>query len=207
MLARARSLFSRVFLADATPTLSDYKSDTTMDPRLHKPSTTVGNDDDEWPAEFCLSASGACGDHDRTKAPLRYRRSSYDKTRQYRLVNAMQIATSRGNVEAMKRLLNNVDIDINHRDQNGMSYLEQAILMGSADMVDLLIRYGCDMSQGQFDGNVRLRHSRLSFEQVIRTVIRICTSPSKRRAINHRLSFVVYLKRIASVCVPTIYVR
>ena len=152
MLARARSLFSRVFSPDAT---LDVKSDMTTDPRLHKPSESMGNDDDDWPAEFCLSPSAACGEQDRTKAPVRYRRSSYDKTRQYRLVNAMQIATSRGNVEAMKRLLNNLDIDINHRDQYGMSYLEQAILMGSADMVDLLIRYGCDMSQGQFDSSVR----------------------------------------------------
>ena len=205
MLARARSLFSRVFSADATPTTSGYKSDTTMDPRLHKPSDTTGNSDDEWPTEFCLSSSAACGDQNRTKAPVRYRRSSYDKTRQYRLVNAMQIATSRGNVEAMKRLLSNLDIDINHRDQYGMSYVEQAILMGSADMVDLLIRYGCDMSQGQFDGNVRLR--RLSFEQVIRTIIRIYTSPSKQRVINRRLSFVVYLNRTVCVCVPTISVR
>lgn len=123
MLARARSLFSRVFSTEAA---------------------TTGNGDDEWPADFCLSTSAACGDQDRP----RYRRSSYDKTREYRLVNAMQIATSRGNVETMKRLLNNLDIDINHRDQYGMSYLEQAILMGNADMVDLLIRYGCDLSQG-----------------------------------------------------------
>ena len=42
----------------------------------------------------------------------------------------------------------NFDIDINHRDQYGMSYLEHAILMGSFDMVDLLIRYGCDLYQG-----------------------------------------------------------
>jgi ankyrin repeat protein len=83
----------------------------------------------------------------KTKTNLHYTRS-HEKSKPSRLISAMQIATSRCNVESMKRLLTNFDIDINHRDQYGMSYLEHAILMGSFDMVDLLVRYGCDLYQG-----------------------------------------------------------
>lgn len=83
----------------------------------------------------------------KTKSNNHYTRS-HEKPKQTRLINAMQIATSRCNVESMKRLLNNFEIDINHRDQYGMSYLEHAILIGSFDMVDLLVRYGCDLYQG-----------------------------------------------------------
>ncbi|CAF0726998.1 unnamed protein product [Rotaria sp. Silwood1] len=88
----------------------------------------------------------------KTKSNLNYTRS-HEKSKQNRLISAMQIATSRCNVESMKRLLNNFEIDINHRDQYGMSYLEHAILMGSFDMVNLLIRYGCDLYQGDSNGH------------------------------------------------------
>ncbi|CAF1138585.1 unnamed protein product [Adineta ricciae] len=88
----------------------------------------------------------------KTKSNCHYTRS-HEKPKQRRLINAMQIATSRCNVESMKRLLNNFEIDINHRDQYGMSYLEHAILMGSFDMVDLLVRYGCDLYQGDSSGH------------------------------------------------------
>ena len=83
----------------------------------------------------------------KSKATLNYARS-HEKSKQTRLISAMQIATSRCNVESMKRLLTNFDIDINHRDQYGMSYLEHAILVGSIDMVHLLVSYGCDLHQG-----------------------------------------------------------
>lgn len=82
------------------------------------------------------------------KSHLNYSRS-HEKSKQNRLISAMQVATSRCNVESMRKLLNNFEIDINHRDQYGMSYLEHAILMGSFDMVDLLVRYGCDLYQGK----------------------------------------------------------
>ena len=88
----------------------------------------------------------------KAKGNVNYARS-HEKTKQTRLVQAMQMATSRCNVESMKRLLNNVDININHRDQYGMSYLEHAILMGSFDMVNLLVSYGCDLYQGDSTGH------------------------------------------------------
>ncbi|CAF2746223.1 unnamed protein product [Rotaria sp. Silwood2] len=88
----------------------------------------------------------------KTKSNLNYTRT-HEKSKQNRLISAMQVATSRCNVESMKRLLNNFEIDINHRDQYGMSYLEHAILMGSFDMVNLLVRYGCDLYQGDSSGH------------------------------------------------------
>ena len=92
--------------------------------------------------------TNSTANNNKSKSTLNYTRS-HEKSKQTRLISAMQIATSRCNVESMKRLLTNFDIDINHRDQYGMSYLEHAILMGSFDMVDLLIRYGCDLYQGR----------------------------------------------------------
>ncbi|CAF1465645.1 unnamed protein product [Rotaria magnacalcarata] len=88
----------------------------------------------------------------KTKSNMNYARS-HEKSKQNRLLSAMQVATSRCNVESMKKLLNNFEIDINHRDQYGMSYLEHAILMGSFDMVNLLVRYGCDLYQGDSSGH------------------------------------------------------
>ncbi|CAF0861327.1 unnamed protein product [Didymodactylos carnosus] len=73
--------------------------------------------------------------------------------KQNRLTSAMNIAFTRGNVESMKRLLSNFDIDINQQDSYGMSYLEHSILLGSYDMVDLLIRYGCDLYRGDSHGH------------------------------------------------------
>lgn len=122
---------------------------------------SLTDSEDEWSEEFRSSTASA-----NNKSKTKYQRQinenpsttsssarnfnrSHEKSRQEKIINAMQIATSRCNVESMKRLLTNFDIDINHRDQYGMSYLEHAILMGSFDMVDLLIRFGCDLYQGK----------------------------------------------------------
>ena len=128
------------------------------------------DDDDDWSME-CRQSSNVTNDKTKdkyerqinegatesvatgkAKGNLHYARS-HEKTKQTRLVQAMQMATSRCNVESMKRLLNNFDININHRDQYGMSYLEHAILMGSFDMVNLLVSYGCDLYQGDSNGH------------------------------------------------------
>lgn len=114
---------------------------------------------DEWPNDAALKTSSRskgkyqrqineCPVDSLPKCSANFVRP-HEKSKQSRLISAMQIATSRCNVEAMKRMLTNFEIDINHRDQYGMSYLEHAILMGSFDMVDLLIRYGCDLYQGK----------------------------------------------------------
>jgi ankyrin repeat protein len=177
MLTRARSLFSRVFsldtpssqirLDDVFDDINDETSDENdIDPIVDDDddiddSTNGGvdNDDDGLSDSDDESpqTSSTKGKYERQinenstnkngKSNLNYIRS-HEKSKQNRLLSAMQIATSRCNIESMKRLLTNFDININHRDQYGMSYLEHAILMGSFDMVDLLIRYGCDLYQG-----------------------------------------------------------
>ncbi|CAF0751230.1 unnamed protein product [Didymodactylos carnosus] len=76
-----------------------------------------------------------------------------NERKQNRLTSAMNIAFARCNVESMKRLLSNFDVDINQRDSYGMSYLEHSILIGSYEIVDLLIRYGCDLYQGDSHGH------------------------------------------------------
>jgi ankyrin repeat protein len=175
MLTRARSLFSRVFSLD-TPSsqirlddpFDDINDDTSdendtdnivYDDDIDNSTNGIDNDDDGLSDsdDECRQTSSTKGKYERQineyptnnkiKSNVNYTRS-HEKSKQNRLVNAMQIATSRCNVESMKRLLTNFDIDINHRDQYGMSYLEHAILMGSFDMIDLLIRYGCDLYQG-----------------------------------------------------------
>jgi ankyrin repeat protein len=178
MLTRARSLFSRVFsldtpssqirLDDVFDDINDDTSDennidNTVDDDIENSTNGVDNDDDglsdsdDELHQISSTTTAAKGKYERqindyptnngTKSNLNYTRS-HEKSKQNRLISAMQIATSRCNVESMKRLLTNFDIDINHRDQYGMSYLEHAILMGSLDMVNLLIRYGCDLYQG-----------------------------------------------------------
>lgn len=122
MLTRARSLFSRVFSTES--------------------STSSAHQDEPSKQE-----NDELGNVNRTRANLRYLHP-HEKSKQDRLIHSMQIAISRGNLDTIKRLLNSTDIDINHRDQYGMSYIEHAILMGRMDMVDLLIRYGCDLFQG-----------------------------------------------------------
>jgi len=180
MLTRARSLFARVFSFD-TPSsqirLDDVFDDTNddssdendtdniADDDIDNSTNGVDNDDDglsDSDDESPKTSATTKGKYERQineystnnkiKSNLNYTRS-HEKSKQSRLISAMQIATSRCNVESMKRLLTNSDIDINHRDQYGMSYLEHAILMGSFDMVDLLIRYGCDLYQGYFLNN------------------------------------------------------
>lgn len=175
MFTRARSLLSRVFSLDSPSNqirLDDVYDDTNdetsdendtdnniVDDDIDHSTTRVDNDDHDdltdSDEEVCQTASTSKGKYERqindypvkTKSSLNFSRS-HEKSKQDRLISAMQIATSRCNVESMKRLLTNFDMDINHRDQYGMSYLEHAILMGSFDMVDLLIRFGCDLYQG-----------------------------------------------------------
>ncbi|CAF1174689.1 unnamed protein product [Adineta ricciae] len=127
MLTRARSLFSRVFSSESS----------TSSARQDEPMKQV-NDELE--------------NMNRTRANLRYLHP-HEKSKQDRLIHSMQIAISRGNLDTIKRLLNSSDININHRDQYGMSYIEHAILMGRLDMVDLFIRYGCDLFQGNSNGH------------------------------------------------------
>ncbi len=176
MLTRARSLFSRVFSLD-TPssqirlddvfddineeTSDENDGDNLADDEIDNSTNGVDNDDDDGLSDsdddLSRQTSSTKGKYERqindypsnktVKSNLNYTRS-HEKSRQDRLISAMQVATSRCNVESMKRLLTNFDMNINHRDQYGMSYLEHAILMGSFDMVDLLIRYGCDLYQG-----------------------------------------------------------
>lgn len=181
MLTRARSLFSRVFSLD-TPssqirldeafddanddTSDENDADNNIDDDIDNSTSGVDNDDDgltDTDDESHQTAATTKGKYKRQinenpatnpqlKSNLNYTRS-HEKSKQNRLINSMQIATSRCNVESMKRILTNFDIDINHRDQYGMSYLEHAILMGSFDMVDLLIRFGCDLYQGDSNGH------------------------------------------------------
>lgn len=175
MLTRARSLLSRVFSFD-TPasqirlddvyddnndeTSDENDTDNNVDDDIDHSTTPVDNDDhddltDSDDDDECPTGSSSKGKYERqindypmkNKSNLNLPRS-HEKSKQDRLISSMQVATSRCNVESMKRLLTNFDMDINHRDQYGMSYLEHAILMGSFDMVDLLIRYGCDLYQG-----------------------------------------------------------
>jgi ankyrin repeat protein len=180
MLTRARSLFTRLFSFD-TPTSqihlaktsdnndansNDHNNlDNTIDYDI---SNSANNNDDD---DKCLQSSSTKGQYKRQISRYTH---SHEKSKQNRLINAMQIATSRGNIESMKRLLNNMNMDINHRDQYGMSYLEHAILMGSFDMVDLLIRYGCDLHQGYLKTNFYINiNIFFIIYQVIRLVIHI----------------------------------
>ncbi|UJR25629.1 hypothetical protein I4U23_006981 [Adineta vaga] len=183
MLTRARSLFSRVFSLDTPSSqtrlddvFDDINDDTSDDndidnvvddDDIENSTNDVDNDDglsdsdDEWSNDSSKTSTKNKGKYERqiNECPTNQIKSntncirSHEKSKQNRLINAMQIATSRCNVESMKRLLNNFEIDINHRDQYGMSYLEHAILMGSFDMVDLLVRYGCDLYQGDSNGH------------------------------------------------------
>ena len=174
MLTRARSLLSRVFSFD-TPstqirlddvyddnndeTSDENDTDNNVDDDIDHSTTPVDNDDQDdltdSDEDECPTGSSSKGKYERqindyptkNKSNMNLPRS-HEKSKQDRLISAMQIATSRCNVESMKRLLTNFEMDINHRDQYGMSYLEHAILMGSFDMVDLLIRFGCDLYQG-----------------------------------------------------------
>jgi ankyrin repeat protein len=165
MLTRARSLFSRVFSFD-TPTSQirldealddiddDSSEDDDVDNTIENSANCIDNhdnvssdSDDDTPQS---PTKAKYNNNNSTKPNLHYTRS-HEKSKQNRLISAMQIATARCNIESMTRLLNNVDVDINHRDQYGMNYLEHAILIGSFDMVDLLIRYGCDLYQGYFN--------------------------------------------------------
>jgi len=118
MLTRVRSLFSRVFSIDRST--SQIRLDEHFD-----------NIDDSLSDEDSFN-------------------EDEEKINEYsnRLITSMQIALLRCNISSIKHLLNNSDIDINHRDQYGMSYLEHAILIGNFDMINLLIKYGCDLNQG-----------------------------------------------------------
>jgi ankyrin repeat protein len=172
MLTRARSLFSRVFSFD-TPTSQirldealddiddDSSEDDDVDNTIENSANCIDNhdnvssdSDDDTPQSPTKAKYerqiNEYNNNNSTKPNLHYTRS-HEKSKQNRLISAMQIATARCNIESMTRLLNNVDVDINHRDQYGMNYLEHAILIGSFDMVDLLIRYGCDLYQGYFN--------------------------------------------------------
>ncbi|UJR23280.1 hypothetical protein I4U23_026297 [Adineta vaga] len=139
MLTRARSLFSRVFSSDTAA--STIRLDEHFD------SNVDSNNNDSIKQQNNSIENFNC-----TRSNLHYLHS-HEKSKQDRSIQSMQIAVSRGNIESMTRLLNTSDIDINHRDQYGMSYLEHAILMGRLDMVDLLIRYGCDLFQGNSTGH------------------------------------------------------
>ncbi len=149
MLTRARSLFTRLFSFDtSTSQIHLAKTSDNNDANSNDHNNldnTIDDDDDE-----CLQSSSTKGQYKRQISRYTH---SHEKSKQNRLINDMQIATSRCNIESMKRLLNNMNMDINHRDQYGMSYLEHAILMGSFDMVDLLVRYGCDLYQGYLKTN------------------------------------------------------
>jgi ankyrin repeat protein len=118
MLTRVRSLFSRVFSIDRST------SQIRLDEHFDNIDDSLSDDDSFSEDE--------------------------EKINEYsnRLITSMQIALLRRNISSLKHLLNNSDIDINHRDQYGMSYLEHAILIGNFDMVNLLIKYGCDLNQG-----------------------------------------------------------
>ncbi len=147
-------------------TTDDNDIDNIIDDDIDNSTNEIDNDDgltdsdDEWSNEYQQTTTknmkikgkyerqiNECTTNSMSNNKTKTVRS-HEKSKQNRSISAMQIATSRCNVESMKRLLNNFDIDINHRDQYGMSYLEHAILMGSFDMVDLLVRYGCDLYQG-----------------------------------------------------------
>jgi ankyrin repeat protein len=172
MLTRARSLLSRVFSLDAPTsqvrldnafddiqdeTSDENDTDNVVDDEIDNSTNGFDNDGDDGLSDSDEESGQIKGKYERqvndypshmkTKTNINLPRS-HEKSKQNRLISAMQVATSRCNVESMKRLLTNFDMDINHRDQYGMSYLEHAILMGSFDMVDLLIRYGCDLYQG-----------------------------------------------------------
>ncbi|CAF0905721.1 unnamed protein product [Rotaria sordida] len=129
--------------------LSDSDDDWSNECRQASTTTTKIKGKYERQINECPTNSTS---NNKTKSNLNYTRS-HEKSKQNRLISAMQVATSRCNVESMKRILSNFEIDINHRDQYGMSYLEHAILMGSFDMVNLLIRYGCDLYQGDSSGH------------------------------------------------------
>lgn len=155
-------------------TVADDELDNIGSSVVHHEQNDVDDDgftdtDDEWSSD-CRQASTSNnkikGKYERqineclasskpnakSKSTLNYARP-HEKSKQTRLISAMQVATSRCNVESMRRILTNFDIDINHRDQYGMSYLEHAILVGSFDMVHLLVSYGCDLYQGDSSGH------------------------------------------------------
>jgi len=123
MLTRVRSLFSRVFSIDRST------SQIYLDEPFDNIDDNLSDNDDSF-------------SEDEEKYAKKINKYSN------RLITAMQIALSRCNISSIKTLLNNSDIDINHRDQYGMSYLEHAILIGNFDIVNLLIKYGCNLNQG-----------------------------------------------------------
>ncbi|CAF3608853.1 unnamed protein product [Adineta steineri] len=171
MLTRARSIFSRIFSSDPTPS-SQIRFGETFDTINDSSSNDNNSDDNNINYNLECSINNNNNDNEsltkennkrqineyvnnnsiQTKSNVHYIQS-HEKSKQNRLINSMQIATSRCNIESMKRLLNNFDIDINHRDQYGMSYVEHAILMSNFDMIDLLVRYGCDLHQGNSTGH------------------------------------------------------
>ena len=148
MLAGVRSLFSRVFPAHRSLELDEsmiringnFNDEHESDQPIYSTKRTNGK------VRRSVSEDGfGCS----TPAESRQQSSRTTETNECtRLASAMQIAISRGNIETIQRLLNNFQLNLNYRDQYGMTYLEHAILIGNVDIVDLLIRYGCDLSQG-----------------------------------------------------------
>mgnify|MGYP001110279805 CR=1 FL=1 len=183
MLTRARTLLSRVFSLDTPSsqirldevfddihdeTSDENDTDNRIDDDIDNSTTGAERDDDDDDEDGLTDSDENESQSTTTTTKGKYERQindyptqaksknfirPHEKSKQDRLINAMQIATSRCNVESMKRLLTNFDMNINHRDQYGMSYLEHAILMGSFDMVDLLIRFGCDLYQCDSNGH------------------------------------------------------
>ncbi len=130
MLTRARSLFSRVFSFNKSA--PQIRLDETFD-----------NIDDSFTDD-----NDSFSESENDESTCSHSSIKHD------IHSAMQIAISRSDIESIKHLLNNSDVEINHRDQYGMSYIEHAILIGHFEMVDLLIRYGCDLYQGYYHINL-----------------------------------------------------
>ena len=149
MLAGVRSLFSRVFPAhrslESDESLirmnGNFNDEHESDQPIYSTKRTNGK------VRRSVSEDGfGCST---TPTESRQQSSRTAETNECnRLASAMQIAISRCNIDTIQRLSKNFQLNLNYRDQYGMTYLEHAILIGNVDIVDLLIRYGCDLSQG-----------------------------------------------------------
>ncbi|CAF1028801.1 unnamed protein product [Rotaria sordida] len=49
------------------------------------------------------------------------------------------------NIESMNRLLSNFHVNLNHGDHYPMTYLGHDIIMDNYNMVDILVKYDCDL--------------------------------------------------------------
>ena len=151
MLAGVRSLFSRVFAAPRSTEFDEslirFNANFSDEQDLDQITRSIKGVDGK--SRRSLTEEGCSSPITTVTDSHRYPPRTQEPNECTRLAGAMQIAISRCNIDTIRRLLDNFQLNLNYRDQYGMTYLEHAILIGHVEIVDLLIRHGCDLSQGK----------------------------------------------------------